>query len=244
MKEKKLSGLAAVVLLTILSIQFSVAQSHNQLSQKEKAEGWQLLFNGTDFTGWRGVNKDVFPAKGWAVKNNTITCTGEDGGSIITKEKFGDFELSWQWKMVSPAANSGIKYFVAEREGDTGGYGYGIEYQLLDDPEYIKSGQMKTNDFHTTGAAYELYPPSPDKKTKKPGAWNSSRIVSKNGKVEHWLNGEKVLEYDRFSGNFKEKVAASKFKDVTNFGQHTKGHILLQDHDSEIYFRNIKLKKL
>lgn len=243
MKNKMLFQILTILVVSVFS-SGTFAQSPNQLSQKEKEEGWQLLFYGEDFTGWRGVNKNVFPEKGWAVKNNCITCTGEDGGSIITKEKYGNFELKWDWKLVSPSANSGIKYFVAEREGDTGGYGYGIEYQLLDDTEYLKSGQMKANDYHTTGSAYELYPPAPNKKVKKLGEWNSSRILSKNGKVEHWLNGEKILEYDRFSSDFKEKVEESKFKDVTNFGRHVEGHILLQDHDSEIYFRDIKIRTL
>lgn len=228
--------LAATVILPV--------SAQNKLTSKEKKQGWELLFNGNNFDGWRGVNQKSFPEKGWIVKDNTITCTGESGGSIITNEKFGNFDLKWDWKMVTPAANSGLKYFVVERPGDTGGYGYGIEYQLLDDPEYTSSGPMKPNDFHTTGAAYELYPPSSDKKVKSLGKWNNSRIVSKDGKVEHWLNGEKILEYDRFSKDFADKVAKSKFKNVENFGRHREGHILLQDHNSEMYFRNIKIKKL
>ena len=244
MKPKKLLHLATAAFLLVLFSEAAFAQPQNSLSEKEKNEGWQLLFNGKDFTGWRGVNKTTFPEKGWAVKNNTITCTGEDGGSIVTKESYGNFELSCEWKMVSPAANSGITYFVVVRDGDTGGYGYGIEYQLLDDQEYIKSGQMTPNDFHTTGAAYELYPPLPAKKVNPPGEWNHSRIVSENGRVQHWLNGKKIVEYDRFSSDFTKKVAASKFKDVANYGKHPEGHILLQDHDSEVYFRNIKIRKL
>ena len=146
--------------------------------------------------------------------------------------------------MVSPAANSGLKYFVAERPGDKGGYGFGIEYQLLDDPAYTSSGKMKPNGVHTTAAVYALYPPSKHKKVHKLGEWNTSKIVSKNGKVEHWLNGKKVAEYDRFSDDFKQKVAKSKFKNVKDFGVHPVGHILLQDHNSEFYFKNIKIKEL
>ncbi|MBT3382666.1 MAG: DUF1080 domain-containing protein [Prolixibacteraceae bacterium] len=220
--------------------------AQNTLSKKEIKQGWQILFNGSDFDGWRGVNHKTFPEKGWAIKNKTITNTGEKGGSIITTVKFGNFELVWEWRMVTPGANSGLKYFVVEREGDTGGYGYGIEYQMLDDSnhEWMKSGQMKSNDFHTLGSAYELYEASPDKKPKKLGKWNSSKIVCNNGKVEHWLNGKKILEYDRFNEDFKEKVAASKFKNIENYGLHKKGHILLQDHASEVYFKNIKIRKL
>ena len=235
--------LSISLLLLAFAISFQLS-AQNMLTSKEKKQGWELLFNGKNFDGWRGVNKKTLPEKGWGVKDNTITCTGENGGSIITIEKYGDFELKWEWKMVSKGANSGLKYFVVERPGDTGGYGYGIEYQMLDDQDFIDRGQMKANGLHTTGAAYELYPPSSDKKIKPLNQWNSSKIVSKKGKVEHWLNGKKILEYDRFSDDFANKVAESKFKDVKNFGRQKEGHILLQDHNSEIYFRNIKIRKL
>jgi len=180
------------------------------------------------------------------VKNRSITNTGEKGGSIITTEKYENFELAWEWKMVTPGANSGLKYFVVERKTDKGGYGYGIEFQILDDlnHDWMKNGKMKPNDYHTLGSAYELFKPSPDKRPKKLGKWNKCKLVSDNGKIEHWLNGKKILEYDRFSEEFKEKVAASKFKDVESFGLHKEGHILLQDHASEVYFRNIKIRKL
>lgn len=203
-----------------------------------------FLFNGKNFDGWRGVNKKNFPEKGWQVKDSCIINTGENGGSIITKKKYDNFELIWEWRMITPGANSGLKYFVVERQGDTSGYGYGIEFQLLDDAnhEWMKNGKMKPNDFHTLGAAYELYTPSPDKKPKELGTWNKCKLVSDNGKIEHWLNGKKILEYNRFSDDFKQKVSASKFKDVENFGLHKKGHILLQDHSSKVYFRNIKIK--
>ncbi|NCB07903.1 MAG: DUF1080 domain-containing protein, partial [Bacteroidia bacterium] len=140
----------------------------------------------------------------------------------------------------------GLKYFVAEREGDTGGYGYGIEYQMLDDVnhEWMISGKMKPNDYHTLGSAYELYPASVNKKPNKLDEWNQSKIVSRNGKTEHWLNGKKILKYDRFNDDFKQKIAASKFKNVENYGLHPEGHILLQDHESEVFFRNIKIRKL
>ncbi|HEC43965.1 MAG TPA: DUF1080 domain-containing protein [Bacteroides sp.] len=183
---------------------------------------------------------------GWEIKDNCIANTGEQGGSIITEKKYENFELVWEWRMVTPGANSGLKYFVAERPGDEGGYGYGTEFQLLDDAnhEWMKTGKMKPNDYHTLGAAYELYEASPDKNPKKLGKWNECRLVSYNGKIEHWLNGEKILEYDRFSEDFKDRVSASKFKDVENFGLHDSGHILLQDHSSEVYFRKLRIKIL
>jgi len=235
-----------ILLMIVTVFSASIIHAQNSLNQREKKEGWQLLFNGDNFEGWRGVNKKGFPEKGWVVKESNIVNTGEKGGSIITEKKYENFELVWEWRLVTPGANSGLKYFVAERPGDEGGYGYGIEFQLLDDAnfEWMKNGKMKPNDYHTLGAAYELYEPSPDKKPKKLGKWNKSRLVSNNGKIEHWLNGNKILEYDRFSDDFKQKVSASKFRDVENFGLHKSGHILLQDHSSKVYFRNLKIKIL
>lgn len=233
-----------IIAALILTSAPSAFAQQNTLSKKEIKDGWQLLFNGKNFEGWRGVNQVDFPKIGWKVIDQTISCTGEKGGSIITKESFGNFDLTWEWKLVSKGSNSGLKYYVAERPGDTGGYGFGIEYQMLDDSDYVERGQMKADDFHTTGAAYELYPASPTKKVKPLEKWNKSRIISKDGKVEHWLNGKKILEYNRFSDDFKQKVAESKFKDVNNFGVHSEGHILLQDHNSPVYFRNIKIRKL
>lgn len=245
-QQKKRDPLKTILMLFFVFMPAIWLNAQNILSKKEISARWELLFNGKNFEGWRGVNQTSFPEKGWIVKNKSIVCTGEKGGSIITKEEYGNFELVWEWRLIKPGANSGLKYFVVEREGDTGGYGYGIEYQMLDDSnhEWMISGQMKPNDFHTLGSAYELYPASTIKKDKKSGKWNSSKIISLNGKTEHWLNGKKILEYDRFSVDFKQKVAASKFKDVPNYGLANKGHILLQDHNSEVYFRNLKIKKL
>jgi len=216
----------------------------NQLSRKEIRDGWKLLFNGISFEGWRGINKEVFPAVGWKIKDGLIYKTPEKGGDIVTMRKYGNFILEWEWKMASPGGNSGLKYFVNERTGDTGGYGYGLEYQILDDNDWISDGRMKTNDYHTLGALYELYPPLPGKMPNPLGEWNKSRIVSKGPDVEHWLNGKLILKYERGSTDFREKVAASKFRNVVGYGIMPEGHILLQDHDSEIYFRNLKIKEL
>lgn len=235
------------ILLIIIAVSSgSVLNAQNSLSKREKDNGWQLLFNGKNFNGWRGVNRLDFPEKGWVVEENCILNTGETGGSIITEKEYDNFELVWQWRLTTPGANSGLKYFVVERQKDDGGYGYGIEFQLLDDAnfDWMKNDKMKPNDFHTLGAAYELYEPSPDKRPKKLGKWNKCKLVSNNGKIEHWLNGKKILEYDRFSDDFKQKVLASKFKNVENFGLHKSGHILLQDHNSKVYFRNLKIKIL
>ena len=227
-------------------------QGINKLTEEEKEQGWNLLFDGYTTNGWRGINKDSFPGKGWEIKDGAIHVTASDGaesahgGDVVTKDQYGDFELKWQWKMLTKGGNSGVKYFVKEGKGENEKYGYGLEYQLLDDeshPWMIKK-KMEPNDKHTLGAAYGLFAPSPDKNPKPLGKWNDSRIVVRGNLVEHWLNGNKILEYERGSEVYTENLQKSKFKDVQNFGMAEKGHILLQDHGSQISFRNIKIRKL
>lgn len=208
-----------------------------------KSVRWEPLFGKENMEGWRLLNGDRFPEKGWAIRDGVVVCTGEQGGSIVTTEKYGDFELEWEWKLTESGANSGVKYFLNEIPKDTDIYGFGIEYQMIDDEEWVGSGRMKANDYHTTGAAYELYPPSPDKKPNPVGEWNHSKIINKEGWVEHWLNGKKILKYNRYSPDFSEKVKASKFAKIISFGQYKEGRILLQDHHSEVHFRNMRIRK-
>jgi len=208
------------------------------------------LFDGSTSEGWRGMNSDRFPAKGWQIANGVLMVNAhreegaEPGGDIITLEKYGDFELSWEWKMLTRGGNSGVKYYVEERGDDQSLYGIGPEYQILDDPnhEWMLNGKMSPCDYHTLGSLYEIYPASCDKNPAPLGEWNHSRIVSKNGEVEHWLNGKLILSYDRFSEDFKQKISQSKFRDYLDFGQVAEGHILIQDHGSELHYRNILIK--
>lgn len=224
----------------------------NQLSEREKANGWKLLFDGKSMEQWRGINKDYFPKSGWKVEDGLLVASfegggeSESGGDIITKKKYGDFVLKWDWKMVSKGGNSGLKYYVQEGLGENEGYGFGLEYQILDDKnhEWMLNGKMKPNDYHTVGSVYEIYPASPDKRPSPLGLWNTSEIVSKDNHVEHWLNGQKILEYDRGSSDFKGKIAESKFKDVKGYGTIPKGYLLLQDHGSVVNYRNIKVKEI
>jgi hypothetical protein len=224
----------------------------NRLTAEEAAAGWKLLFDGKSPAGWRGVNQDHFPEGGWVIESGEIRSipaggTGSaGGGDIITIEQFGDFEFSLEWKMITPGGNSGVKYYVNESLSKRGGGGLGLEYQILDEEnhEWMLDGRMKPNDYHTTGALYEFFPPSGDKKKLRSiGEWNSSRIVSKGRHVEHWLNGEKILEYERGGKEYMEMLKESKFKDMENFGQEEKGHILLQDHPGQVHFRNIKIRE-
>lgn len=211
----------------------------NTLTPDEQAAGWRLLWDGSSATGWRGTRADVFPTKGWQVKDGVLTVLkseGHGGGDIVTRETFGNFELSVEFKL-TPGANSGIKYFVAENTS------LGLEYQLLDDALHpdAKGGR---NGNRTLGSVYDLYPASAAKPVKPIGEWNTARIVSRGPRVEHWLNGEKVADYERFTAAFRRDVADSKYATSPGFGEWKEGRILLQDHGDEVHFRNIKIRAL
>jgi hypothetical protein len=225
---------------------------NNQLTKREKKEGWVLLFDGKQPDQWRGINKDSFPSKGWKVENGELVVYAEDGaesgngGDIITKKQYSSFILEWEWLMETKGGNSGIKYLVQEGIGSNDNYGYGLEYQILDDANFSKilTGEMKLNDNRTMGSLYYIYPASPSKKPNPLGTWNKSRIVCNGNHVEHWLNGLKILEYERGSDDFKNKIQESKFKNVPGYGLWPQGHLLIQDHGSVVHFRNMKIKEL
>jgi hypothetical protein len=212
----------------------------NQLTSKEKAAGWKLLFDGKTTQGWRTFKQQTFPDKGWVVEDGWLHCLGKGGnkggGEIISDAEFNDFELQWEWKL-APKGNSGVKYFILETRKSALGH----EYQMIDDdrePDAVKNGGN-----HLTASFYDVLPPAPTK-VKPPGEINSSRIIVKGNHVEHWLNGTKVLEYECGSAAVKAGVAASKFKDTAGFGDKVKGHLLLQDHNSEVWFRNVRIREL
>lgn len=226
------------------------AEPLNTLSSAEKKEGWKLLFDGKSADQWRGIGKTYLPKHGWRVEDNSLIAdvkggsSSPDVGDIITKKMYSKFILKWEWNMKTRGGNSGVKYNVQEGVKSNPGYGYGLEYQLLDDMhhEWMLSGKMKPNDFHTLGALYELYTPSPEKKANAIGMWNESMIVFDGTHIEHWLNGKLVMKCDRTSADFKDRISKSKFKDVPGYGLHDEGHILLQDHGSVINYRNLKIK--
>lgn len=238
------------VLLSVLLMMTRCSRQDqaNTLTAIEKSQGWQLLFDGESTNGWRGVNRQDVPAH-WQVRDGALVVNPPDiettdKGDIITIEQYSDFELKWEWKMIVPGSNSGVKYFVNEAWSNSGHGGVGLEYQLLDDAdhEWMQSGEMQPNDYHTLASAYEIYPAS-NKKVNPLGQWNSSRIKVDGQLVEHWLNGVCVLSYDCGSEDFDLRVAQSKFHKYENFGHIGKGHILLQEHGSTVSFRNIKIKK-
>ena len=215
----------------------------NTLTPKEIKQGWQLLFNGKNTDGWTSVGKSTPPEKGWEVENGVLIVNkggAKQGGDIITKEQFSDFELVAEFKLTK-GANSGIKYFFVRYE--EGGW-LGLEYQILDD-ETHPDAQMGRDQNRLQGGLYDMFPPAKNKKDSPIGEWNQARIVSKGSKVTHYLNGKKILSFDRKSEKYKEAFQLSKFKDCKPmFGDVEKGYILLQDHQDEVAFRNVKIRVL
>jgi len=198
-----------------------------------------------DLSLWRSISGKDFPTEGWSVKDNVLKLSsGKLGGDIITKDKYSDFDLQLDFKL-APAANTGLKYFVELLTSAKGNkvIGIGPEFQLIDD---FNHPEVKDNNHPegSTAALYLIYAPNADKKLMPAGQWNTVRVVAKGNQVEHWLNGEKVLTYQRGDTEFKERVATTKFKANPGFGEIKEGHILLQDHGDEASFRNIKLKRL
>ena len=210
----------------------------NTLSEKEKADGWKLLFDGKSTKGWhRYKGKKV--GDRWKVVDGTLSLVhkdGKDGGDIVTDDTFDSFELSIEWK-VTPGANSGIMYRVEESE-DSPGF-TGPEYQILDNAKHPDGRKKETS----AASCYGLYAPSEDVTTPV-GEWNLARIVVKGDHVEHWLNGKKVVEYEFGSDDWNKRVAASKFKEFKKFGLVKKGEIDLQDHGDDVSYRNIKIRTL
>jgi hypothetical protein len=226
----------------------------NKLSDWEKANGYELLWDGKTSKGWRGARLDGFPEKGWTMKDGVLTVEGKGGaesagpGDIVTIKKYGDFDLEVEFK-ISKGANSGIKYFVDPALNKGAGSAIGCEFQILDDKVH-PDAKMGVNGNRTLASLYDLIQadnldtPGRGKQFKGVGTWNKARIVTKDGKTAHWLNGEKTVEYDRFSQIFKALVAYSKYAKWENFGQWPKGSILLQDHGDTVHFRSIKIREL
>jgi hypothetical protein len=220
-------------------------QNGDQAGEDIPTSDWIVLFDGSNTNNFRGFHEDHFPDSGWHVQDNELINDGS-GPNLITKEQYADFILEWEWRLMDKGGNSGVKYFVKENPDKEGTYALGIEYQMLDDVSHplILEGKIKPDDYHTTGAVYELFPPTGNKKLKPLGQFNTSKIVSDGKHVEHWLNGEKVAEYERGGQAFLENKAQSKFKDRPEFGLHKEGHIVLQNHNTPVGFRNIRIKIL
>jgi len=233
------------------------AAALNTLTAQEKAAGWQLLWDGKTSDGWRSAKSENFPTHGWFMKDGVLTVHengGEEsagGGDIITRKRYANFELTADFKC-TPGCNSGIKIFVQpnispidKKTGKPAGVGsaIGMEFQILDDVRHPDAKLGRDGD-RTIGSLYDLIPAPKDKKVMPIGEWNHARIVSQGKHVTFWLNGEKTVEFERGSAEFRAAVAASKFKNIPDFGEWADGHILLQEHGSEVSFHDVKLREL
>ncbi len=221
------------------------AVAPNTLTKAEQEEGWELLFDGETFEGWKGYNKDGFPEAGWEIDDNAMRCIGSGkgeaggkGGDIITEDKFKWFKLKLDWK-VGEGGNSGILYLVQEKPGQAI-WKSAPEMQVLDNEGHIDGAEP----VHQAGALYDLIPAEPQN-AKPAGEWNEVMIVIYKGTVEHWQNGEKVVEYHLWTDDWKNMVAGSKFAEYEDFVDPAEeGHIGLQDHGDDVWFRNIKILEL
>ncbi|WP_353549445.1 DUF1080 domain-containing protein [Sediminibacterium sp. KACHI17] len=206
-------------------------------SVQRNQKDWTKLFNGNSLKGWRTYQNK--PSDSWMVQDGVLYCKGNKNGQhadLITEEQFENFELSLEWK-IAPGANSGILYLVSEKFPAT--YHSGPEYQLIDD----KGFPSKLEDWQKTGANYAMNIPVTDA-TRRAGEWNTTKIIVNQGHVEHWLNGQKIVEYQLWDENWKKNKANGKWKDMDSYGSVKSGHIALQDHGGEAWFREIKIRKI
>ena len=226
----------------------------NSLTADERAAGWALLFDGSTLRGWRGLGSSGVPAAHWVVEDGAIKkiasgkvpvqADGQPlaGGDLMSEGTYRDFELSWEWK-VTPGANSGVKYNVSEELSvalQPIHAAKGFEYQMIDDDRHA-DGKLPT---HRSGALYDLIAPNAQKSLRPVGEWNSSRIVLKGNHGEHWLNGALVVSYDLGTAAMDSALTESKYHGWPWFADRRAGHVVLQDHGDEVYFRNIKIRAL
>ncbi len=207
----------------------------NSLSKAEKEAGWQLLFDGKNInTHWRNIGQKEITGKGWVIQDGVlIKEEGKAAGNILTRRTWTDYEFAWEWK-IGTKGNNGVKYMVLEKRG-----AIGHEYQMIDDKFWAKSP------LSLTGVFYAVLPR--EVKLAEPvriDKWNQSRIKVQGSKVEHFLNGEKILTYTLGSERVMAGVAKSKFKRFEGFGKKVTGHILLTDHKDRCEFRNLKIREL
>jgi len=234
--------LAISLLLITESTSKGQQEKLNTLTDKEIKEGWKLLFDGKTSEGWMNAKSKTFPSKGWEIKDGALIVRPENGpgGDILTTGKYRNFELVVDFKY-EKGANSGIKYFVDSEINNGTLSSIGCEYQIIDENNY--SEKLDIAGKQNTAALYDLIAPS-NVKDEGAGVWNRAKIVVRGSHVQHWLNGQMTVEYERGTQAWKALVATSKFKTVPGFGEVKEGRILLQDHGGTVSFRNIKIREI
>jgi hypothetical protein len=232
----------------------TIVSCPNTLTDEERRHGWRLLFDGKTFNGWRGLGYDSVPSAHWKIENFAIRKLADGqvprlpdgqpaaGGDLMTRDTYRNFELTWDWK-ISRAGNSGVKYNVSEEISMRNAPNHaalGFEYQMLDDSLH-EDNKVPS---HRTGALYDLIAPNANKDMLviRVGSWNRSTIIFRGNHGEHWLNGQKVVEFDLGTPLMDSLMAKSKYRDIKGFAQKRAGHIVLQDHVDEVFFRNIKIR--
>ncbi|MGH7560880.1 MAG: 3-keto-disaccharide hydrolase [Gemmatimonadales bacterium] len=234
--------------------QSSAGTPPNTLTPAERREGWRLLFDGRTLSGWRGLGYDTVPTAHWRVEVGAIRklpsgkvpvqADGQPvkGGDLMTADRFRDFEFSFEWK-IAPGANSGVKYNVSEELSLAKASNHaalGFEYQVLDDS--LNSDNALAT--HRAAALYDLIAPGPAKRLAPVGQWNHARIVFRGPHGEHWLNGHKVVEFELGTPRMDSVLAKSKYRTIEGFAARRTGHIILQDHNEEVWFRSLKIRIL
>lgn len=221
----------------------------NTLSDREKREGWKLLWDGKTTDGWRSAKETGFPKKGWTIEDGELKVVKSEGkesangGDIITKDKYKNFILKVDFK-ITTGANSGIKYFVDPDLNKGAGSAIGCEFQILDDKNH-PDAKLGVKGNRKLGSLYDLIPPYKISEANfQKGTYNTAMIVVNGDKVEHWLNGKKIVDYERNNQMWNALVAYSKYKNWPDFGNLKEGHILLQDHGDAVSFKSIKIKVL
>ena len=238
--KKWIQYLFSITSLLFMACGSSKTATDNNLAKIEKDAGYKLLFDGRSLKGWRTYQNK--PADSWSVVNGVLYCKGSSTdksdrrADMITTGQFENFDLSLDWK-ISPQGNSGIIYMATEEF--PAAYLSGPEYQIIDD----KNFPSQLEDWQKTGANYAMNP-APTAAPNPVGEWNTTRIVVNKGHVEHWLNGKKIVKYEIGSEDWKKNKMNGKWKDAKGYGMAKKGHIALQDHGSEAWFKNIKIKEL
>ncbi len=211
-------------------------------TEKPKEQSEVALFNGANLDGWHAFNKPG-EIKNWVVVDSALVCLGaakgDSGGDIVTDTEYGNFELSWDWK-VDKGSNSGVMYHVVEDKKYKAPYETGPEYQIIDDIGF----PGKLEEWQKAGADYAMKLPNEKKKLQPVGSWNSSKIVFNNGHVEHWLNGEKIIDFEVGTEEWNKEKTTGKWKDYPDYAMVKKGRIALQDHGKKAYFKNIRIKEL